>query len=161
MPYSIFFDGNYAIHGTVKVSQLGRRASKGCVRLHPRDAAVLFELVKREKDNTTIVVDKTTHVAARVTPSMTDASPAPALAANSEPAGPESAKPELAKPELAKPEATAADAAKLAATGPASLKQSRLRPKADVSRKPRKVRSYRQRDAAMRAWMRNVGWARW
>ena len=40
MPYSIFFDGNYAIHGTVKVAQLGRPASKGCVRLHPGDAAV-------------------------------------------------------------------------------------------------------------------------
>ena len=65
MPYSIFFDGNYAIHGTVKVAQLGRRASKGCVRLHPRDAAVLFALVGREKANTTIVVDKATHVAAR------------------------------------------------------------------------------------------------
>lgn len=166
MPYSIFFDGNYAIHGTVKVSQLGRRASKGCVRLHPRDAAVLFELVKREKDNTTIVVDKATHIAARVTPSMTDASPAPALAANSEPASPEAvktelAKPELANPELAKPEAAAADAAKLAATGPATLKQSRLRPKADVPRKSRKVRSYRQQDAAMRAWLRNFGAARW
>jgi hypothetical protein len=131
------------------------------VRLHPRDAAVLLELVKREKDNTTIVVDKTMHVAARVTPSMTDASPAPALAANSEPASPEAVKTELAKPELAKPEAAAADAAKLAATGPATLKQSRLRPKADVPRKSRKVRSYRQQDAAMRAWLRNFGAARW
>jgi hypothetical protein len=64
MPYSIFFDGNYAIHGTVKVAQLGRRASKGCVRLHPRDAAVLFELVQREKANTTIVVSANSHVAA-------------------------------------------------------------------------------------------------
>jgi len=161
MPYSIFFDGNYAIHGTVKVSQLGRRASKGCVRLHPRDAAVLFELVKREKDNTTIVVDKATHIAARVTPSMTDASPAPALAATSEPASPESVKQDSAKPDLAKPEATTADAAKLAATGHATVKQSRLRPKADVPRKSHKVRSYRQRDAAMRAWLRNFGVARW
>ena len=156
MPYSIFFDGNYAIHGTVKVSQLGRRASKGCVRLHPRDAAVLFDLVKREKENTTIVVDKTMHVAARVTPSATDASPAQALAAKPEPAGPEAA-----KRELAIPEAAAADAAKLAATGPATLKQARLRPKADVPRKPRKVRSYRQRDAAMRTWLRNFGMVRW
>ena len=73
MPYSIFFDGNYAIHGTVKVAQLGRRASKGCVRLHPKDAAILFALVQREKSNTTIVVDKATHVAARVTPVKSDA----------------------------------------------------------------------------------------
>ena len=75
MPYSIFFDGNYAIHGTVKVTQLGRRASKGCVRLHPRDAAVLFALVGREKANTTIVVDKATHVAARSAPVTSDAPP--------------------------------------------------------------------------------------
>jgi lipoprotein-anchoring transpeptidase ErfK/SrfK len=48
MPYSIFFHGNYAIHGTNQVSRLGRRASKGCVRLHPRDAALLFNLVKKQ-----------------------------------------------------------------------------------------------------------------
>jgi lipoprotein-anchoring transpeptidase ErfK/SrfK len=48
MPYSIFFHGNYAIHGTNQVSRLGRRASKGCVRLHPRDAAVLFNLVRKQ-----------------------------------------------------------------------------------------------------------------
>jgi hypothetical protein len=95
MPYSIFFDGNYAIHGTVKVAQLGRRASKGCVRLHPRDAAVLFALVGREKASTTIVVSKTTHVAARSGPVKSDApaveakaaAPAePALPAKTEPA---------------------------------------------------------------------------
>ncbi len=79
MPYSIFFDGNYAIHGTVKVSQLGRRASKGCVRLHPRDAAVLFALVGKEKANTTIVVDKATHVAAA--PAKGDAPPSEPAAA--------------------------------------------------------------------------------
>ncbi len=100
MPYSIFFQGPYAIHGTDKIAQLGRRASKGCVRLHPRDAAVLFELVQREKANTTIVVSKTTHVAARVTPERADTSAAEAaekardkqaVAANAEaikPAGP-------------------------------------------------------------------------
>ena len=86
MPYSIFFDGNYAIHGTVKVAHLGRRASKGCVRLHPRDAAVLFALVGREKANTTIVVDKATHVAARGAPVMSDAPPAEATIILDEPA---------------------------------------------------------------------------
>ena len=35
MPYSIFYDGNFAIHGTTHVSRLGRPASKGCIRLHP------------------------------------------------------------------------------------------------------------------------------
>lgn len=48
MPYSIFFHGHYAIHGTTQVKRLGRRASKGCVRLHPRDAAVLFNLVQKQ-----------------------------------------------------------------------------------------------------------------
>jgi lipoprotein-anchoring transpeptidase ErfK/SrfK len=46
MPYSIFYDGNFAIHGTTHVRQLGGRASKGCVRLHPSHAAVLFSLVQ-------------------------------------------------------------------------------------------------------------------
>jgi lipoprotein-anchoring transpeptidase ErfK/SrfK len=46
MPYSIFYDGNFAIHGTTHVRQLGGRASKGCVRLHPSHAAVLFSLVR-------------------------------------------------------------------------------------------------------------------
>lgn len=69
MPYSIFFDGNYAIHGTTKISQLGRRASKGCVRLHPANAAILFDLVRSQGvGNTTIVISNTTHVAARVVP---------------------------------------------------------------------------------------------
>jgi lipoprotein-anchoring transpeptidase ErfK/SrfK len=48
MPYSIFYDGNYAIHGTDQVGRLGRPASKGCVRLHPSNAAVLFSLVQKE-----------------------------------------------------------------------------------------------------------------
>ncbi len=57
MPYAIFYDGHYAIHGTNQISRLGRRASKGCVRLHPDNAAVLFALVqKRGRGNTTIIV---------------------------------------------------------------------------------------------------------
>jgi lipoprotein-anchoring transpeptidase ErfK/SrfK len=47
MPYSIFYDGNYAIHGTTHIRRLGGRASKGCIRLHPANAAVLFSLVQR------------------------------------------------------------------------------------------------------------------
>jgi lipoprotein-anchoring transpeptidase ErfK/SrfK len=45
MPYSIFFSGNYAIHGTTEIGRLGRRASHGCVRLHPAHARTLFKLV--------------------------------------------------------------------------------------------------------------------
>jgi lipoprotein-anchoring transpeptidase ErfK/SrfK len=57
MPYSIFFYRGYAIHGTYYLSQLGGPASHGCVRLHPKNAAVLFALVRSEgKGVTTIVV---------------------------------------------------------------------------------------------------------
>ena len=48
MPYSIFYDGNFAIHGTTHVSRLGGPASRGCVRLHPSNAATLFSLVQKE-----------------------------------------------------------------------------------------------------------------
>jgi lipoprotein-anchoring transpeptidase ErfK/SrfK len=57
MPYAVFFHEGYAIHGTTHVKQLGRRASKGCVRLHPAHAAILFALVqKRGMKSTRIVV---------------------------------------------------------------------------------------------------------
>jgi lipoprotein-anchoring transpeptidase ErfK/SrfK len=48
MPYSIFYDGNFAIHGTTHVSQLGGLASRGCIRLHPSNAAILFSLVQQQ-----------------------------------------------------------------------------------------------------------------
>jgi lipoprotein-anchoring transpeptidase ErfK/SrfK len=48
MPYSIFFHGGYAIHGTNYLRQLGGPASHGCVRLHPANAATLYGLVKQE-----------------------------------------------------------------------------------------------------------------
>lgn len=47
MPYSVFFRGGYAIHGTTAVGALGRPASHGCIRLHPANAAKLFALVKK------------------------------------------------------------------------------------------------------------------
>jgi lipoprotein-anchoring transpeptidase ErfK/SrfK len=57
MPYSIFFHGGYAIHGTYAISRLGGPASHGCVRLDPDHAAILFGLVEREgMSRTTIVV---------------------------------------------------------------------------------------------------------
>jgi len=46
MPYSLFFHGGYAIHGTYSIRQLGRPASHGCVRLHPANARALFQLVR-------------------------------------------------------------------------------------------------------------------
>ena len=46
MPWSIFFRGNYAIHGTTQISRLGQPASAGCVRLHPDNAERLYEMVR-------------------------------------------------------------------------------------------------------------------
>lgn len=48
MPFAIFYDGDYAIHGTDQISRLGKPASHGCVRLHPDNAKILFEMVKWE-----------------------------------------------------------------------------------------------------------------
>jgi len=48
MPYSIFFRGGYAIHGTYAVAHLGRPASHGCIRLAPANAARLYDLVRNE-----------------------------------------------------------------------------------------------------------------
>jgi lipoprotein-anchoring transpeptidase ErfK/SrfK len=59
MPHSIFFRGPYAIHGTTVVSRLGQRASHGCVRLHPDNAATLFSLVQQQGPaNTRIVISQ-------------------------------------------------------------------------------------------------------
>jgi hypothetical protein len=59
MPYSIFFDGGYAIHGSYEVSRIGRPASHGCIRLHPAHAAVLFALVEAHRRDTEIVITGT------------------------------------------------------------------------------------------------------
>ena len=47
MPYSIFFRGGYAIHGTNYVKSLGRPASHGCIRLQTSNAKELFRLTKQ------------------------------------------------------------------------------------------------------------------
>ena len=57
MPYSVFFHGGFAIHGTGAVRHLGRPASHGCVRLHPANAATFYTMVKEVGfGNTRIVV---------------------------------------------------------------------------------------------------------
>ena len=48
MPHSIFFYGQYAIHGTNAVGNLGRPASHGCVRISRANAATLFAMVQRQ-----------------------------------------------------------------------------------------------------------------
>jgi lipoprotein-anchoring transpeptidase ErfK/SrfK len=56
MPYSIFYSGNFAIHGTMAVGRLGTRASHGCIRLHPANAAVLFSMVQNQMGSTRIQI---------------------------------------------------------------------------------------------------------
>lgn len=57
MPYAIFYNGNYAIHGTDQTAKLGRPASAGCVRLHTDNARILFNMVRFEgKENLRVVV---------------------------------------------------------------------------------------------------------
>jgi hypothetical protein len=54
MPYSIFFAGGYAIHGTYSTGSLGRPASHGCIRLAPGNAALLYHMVQAEGGSITI-----------------------------------------------------------------------------------------------------------
>jgi len=56
MPFTIFYDGHYGIHGTTDVKKLGRPASAGCVRLHPENARFLFELVQKRGPKSLAVV---------------------------------------------------------------------------------------------------------
>lgn len=59
MPYSVFFHRGYAIHGTNEIRRLGRPASHGCIRLHPRNAAVFFGLIRKHgRGNTRIVITR-------------------------------------------------------------------------------------------------------
>ncbi len=55
MPFAIFYDGDFAIHGTDQISHLGKPASHGCVRLDPHNAEILFEMVKWEGMQNTLV----------------------------------------------------------------------------------------------------------
>lgn len=59
MPFAIFFTAEgHAIHGTQQSRLLGRPASHGCVRLAPRNAGLLFALVRAEGlAKTQVVVD--------------------------------------------------------------------------------------------------------
>lgn len=56
MPYSVFFHGGYAVHGTGYVKQLGRPASHGCVRLATANAAEFYSLVKQHGARNTRIV---------------------------------------------------------------------------------------------------------
>ncbi|MEA1833066.1 L,D-transpeptidase [Methylobacterium durans] len=57
MPFAIFFTvEGHAIHGTNQGRRLGHPASHGCVRLAPRNAGLLFALVRAEGLQSTQVV---------------------------------------------------------------------------------------------------------
>jgi lipoprotein-anchoring transpeptidase ErfK/SrfK len=47
MPHAVFFHGGMAFHATTATGMLGRRASHGCIRLSPANAAALFKLVHK------------------------------------------------------------------------------------------------------------------
>ena len=62
MPHAIFFlkDG-HAIHGSHEVKNLGKPVSHGCVRISPENAAVLYDLVKKNgMENTRVVLSGVT-----------------------------------------------------------------------------------------------------
>ncbi|MBZ0215697.1 MAG: L,D-transpeptidase [Fimbriimonadaceae bacterium] len=56
MPYSVFFRGGYAIHGTNYVRSLGRVASHGCIRLAPGNARIFFNLIRQHGTNRTNII---------------------------------------------------------------------------------------------------------
>lgn len=49
MPYAVFIQGGFAIHGTPAGNwpKLGKRASHGCVRVHPDNAQIFNRLVRQ------------------------------------------------------------------------------------------------------------------
>lgn len=57
MPHALFFEGGLAIHATSAIRQLGRPASHGCVRLSPKNAQTLFELVRQHGGAQVVVTD--------------------------------------------------------------------------------------------------------
>lgn len=61
MPYVVFIKGGYAIHGTTEgnIKLLGNRVSHGCIRLHPDNAKVFYDLIIEVGiKNTWVTVEK-------------------------------------------------------------------------------------------------------
>jgi hypothetical protein len=61
MPYAVFIRGGYAIHGTTQgnIKKLGKKASHGCIRLHPDNGKIFFELVRKAGlENTWITIEE-------------------------------------------------------------------------------------------------------
>ncbi len=58
MPFAVFYDRGWAVHGTSAVSKLGSPASHGCVRLDTGNAEKFYKLVRQVgPGNTRIVID--------------------------------------------------------------------------------------------------------
>jgi lipoprotein-anchoring transpeptidase ErfK/SrfK len=60
LPYVVSLDWKgTAVHGTYQTSKLGRKASHGCIRLAPRNAAIFYNLVGRYGlSNSQVVIKK-------------------------------------------------------------------------------------------------------
>lgn len=66
MPYSVFFNGGIATHGTTAIGRLGRPASHGCIRLKTPNARRFYNLVRKHgKTRTRISVVGTTPATGR------------------------------------------------------------------------------------------------
>lgn len=61
MPYAVFISGGFAIHGTTtgNIARLGKKASHGCIRLHPDNGKIFSELIRKVGlENTWITIQE-------------------------------------------------------------------------------------------------------
>lgn len=56
MPFAVFFFEGYAVHGTTAISQLGKPASHGCVRVTTPHAKTFYDLVDEVGLSQTLVI---------------------------------------------------------------------------------------------------------
>jgi hypothetical protein len=58
MPWSVFFNGGIAIHGATpdEFKHLGRKASHGCVRVHPQNAKLIYAAIQASASGAIIMV---------------------------------------------------------------------------------------------------------
>jgi lipoprotein-anchoring transpeptidase ErfK/SrfK len=57
MPFAVFYDRGWAVHGTTAVSRLGTPASHGCVRLETVNAETFYNLVREiGAGNTRVII---------------------------------------------------------------------------------------------------------
>lgn len=59
MPYAVFYDRGWAIHGTNATGRLGSPASHGCVRIDTANAAAFYAMVREiGPGNTRIIIEE-------------------------------------------------------------------------------------------------------